>query len=278
MRTFETMTLAAAAFLLPLGSLGPGLEAPAPAPAPSAAAAAPDFEWHKAMAPGTTLEIRGVNGDIEAVAASGGEAQVTATKTARRSDPADVSIQVVEHDGGVTICAVYPASRRDHGENRCASGDDYHMNTNDNDVSVHFVVKVPRGVHFSGETVNGDVDATGMPADASARTVNGSVNLTAAGRAEAATVNGSLRVTMGRADFSDGAHFSTVNGGVELTLPAGVNADLNVKTVNGDITSDFPVTITGKFGPKRIRGTLGKGGPDLEIETVNGDITLRRGS
>lgn len=276
MRVLETLTLAAAAFMLPLGGFGPGSGTRQPAPAP--AATAPDFSWHKVMAPGTTLEIKGINGEIEAVAASGNEAEVTATKQARRSDPDDVTIRVLEHDGGVTICAVYPTPRRSRHENECGAGDDGHMSTDNNDVSVHFRVRVPKGVHFVGRTVNGDVDATGMPADATAKTVNGSIELSAAGRAEASTVNGSLRVRMGRADFSDGAHFSTVNGGVDLTLPADVNADLTVKTVNGDITSDFPVTITGKFGPRRIRGTLGKGGPDLDIETVNGDVSLRRGS
>ncbi len=274
MRALETLTLAAAAAVLPIGGFGAGLRAPSPPPA--AASAAPDFSWHKEMAPGTTLEIKGVNGEIEAVAASGNEAEVTATKQARRSDPDDVTIKVLEHDGGITICAVYPTPRRSSHENECGPGDAGHMNTNNNDVSVHFRVRVPKGVHFVGRTVNGDVDATGMPADAEASTVNGSIDLSAAGRAEASTVNGSLRISMGRADFAEGAHFSTVNGGVELTLPADINADLSVKTVNGDITSDFPVTVTGKFGPRRVRGTLGKGGPDLKIETVNGDITLRR--
>jgi hypothetical protein len=32
-----------------------------------------------------------------------------ATKHGRRSDPAEVEIEVVEHAGGVTICAVYPS-------------------------------------------------------------------------------------------------------------------------------------------------------------------------
>ena len=34
---------------------------------------------------------------------------MTAQRTGRRNDPEDVRLEVVEHAGGVTICAVYPS-------------------------------------------------------------------------------------------------------------------------------------------------------------------------
>jgi DUF4097 and DUF4098 domain-containing protein YvlB len=45
-------------------------------------------------------------------------------------------------------------------------------------------------------------------------------------------------------------------------------------TVNGGIESEFPLTVQGKFGPRSITGTIGKGGRRLELNTVNGGITL----
>ena len=55
------------------------------------------------------MEIRGINGAIEAVASSGSQVHVTATKKqGRQGDADDVTIEVVEHAGGVLICAVYP--------------------------------------------------------------------------------------------------------------------------------------------------------------------------
>src|SRR3989442_11593880 len=39
--------------------------------------------------------------------AAGSQAEVSAAKHARRSDPASVEIKVVESEDGVTICAVY---------------------------------------------------------------------------------------------------------------------------------------------------------------------------
>ncbi len=241
-----------------------------------AAAQTPDFRWHGRLAPGKRVEVKGVNGDVHAVATTGAEVVVTAAKHARRSDPDDVKIEVIEHDGGVTICAVYPTPRRARRENSCEVGDHWSSNTEDNDVVVDFDVQVPAGVEFGGQTVNGEMSAEGMKADVSARTVNGSVRVTTTGLAEAGTVNGSVYVEMGRADWDHDLDFSTVNGGITLVLPSVLNTEIRASTVNGDMTTDYPLTITGRFGPRRMHGTIGTGGRSLSLSTVNGEIRLRK--
>lgn len=240
-------------------------------------AVAQDFHWNGRLAAGKRLEIRGVNGSIRALAASGDEIDVTAKKTARRSDPDEVEIKVVPSEEGVTICAVYPTPRRARHENRCEPGDDWSSSTENNDVTVDFTIKLPAGIVFDGRTVNGDVDAENLGADASVSTVNGSVDVSAAGHVEATTVNGSIRATMGRADWSGDAEFSTVNGGITLTLPDGVSTEVRAETVNGDLETDFPLTVSGRFGPRHMRGTIGGGGNrTLELSTVNGSIRIRK--
>jgi len=240
------------------------------------AAQAQDFNWHGRLAPGKRLEVKGVNGDVRAVAASGTEVVVTAAKRARRSDPEDVKIEVIEHDGGVTICAVYPTPARARRENVCEVGDHWSSSTQDNDVTVSFEVQVPAGVEFHGQTVNGEMSAEGMRADTKASTVNGSVRVTTTGLAEASTVNGSVYVEMGRADWADQLDFSTVNGRITLILPAQLNTDVRASTVNGEMESDFPMTVSGRFGPRRWRGTIGSGGRSLNLSTVNGEIRLKK--
>jgi hypothetical protein len=242
----------------------------------AAPALAQDFHWTGALAAGKRLEIKGVNGSIHATLASGAQAVVDARKTGRRSDPDEVKIVTVPFDGGVTICAVYPTGRRARTENGCEPGESWHSNTDDNDVTVDFTIQVPAGVIFSGETVNGDVDAQGLKGDTQVRTVNGSIDVSTSGLAEATTVNGSIRAAMGRADWSDEMRFTTVNGGITITLPADVSTEVHARTVNGDMESDFPLTVTGKFGPRQLRGTIGNGGRELELETVNGSIRLRK--
>jgi len=52
----------------------------------------------------------------------------------------------------------------------------------------------------------------------------------------------------------------TVNGSIKLYLPDQAGANVAAETVNGSIHTDFPLTVEGKFGPKRLNGVLGKGG------------------
>ena len=242
----------------------------------SQAAAQTDFQWHNRLATGQTIEIKGINGDVRASASSSGEVEVTATKSARRSNPADVRIEVVPHAGGVTICALYPTVPGRQ-PNRCEAGGEGRSNTRDNDTVVHFDVRVPYGVGFVGRTVNGEINGESLQGDAAAYTVNGSVRLTTTGLAVASTVNGSVNVTMGRADWPNGASFKTVNGGITLTLPGIFDAELRAEVLNGSITSEFPVAVTGQMSPRRLRGRIGNGGRELVLATVNGSIKLLKG-
>lgn len=242
----------------------------------AALGAAQDFNWHGRIAQGKRLEVKGVNGDVRAVLSSGAEAVVNAAKHSRRSDPDDVEIKVVESDEGITICAVYPTPPRARRENSCEPGDRWHSSTEDNDVVVDFEVQVPAGVVFNGQTVNGEMSAEGLKADVKASTVNGSVRVTTTGLAEASTVNGSVYVEMGRADWSDELEFTTVNGKITLIMPDKLDTEVRASTVNGEIESDYPLMISGKFGPRRVRGTIGAGGRTLNLSTVNGEIRLRK--
>ena len=237
------------------------------------AAAQSDFEWRGQMAQGQGIEIKGINGNVRAVAARGNEVEVTATRTARRSNPADVRFEVVPHAGGVTICAVYPAAPGQP-PNECKPGSGGRSSSRDNDTSVNFTVRVPAGVGFIGRTVNGAVDGEALQGNAEAHSVNGSIRLVTTGLANATTVNGSINVTVGRADWPDGADFKTVNGEITLKLPQVVNAELRASTVSGSIESELPIAMTGQFEGRRLQGTLGSGGRQLALSTVNGSITL----
>jgi Toastrack DUF4097 len=241
----------------------------------AAAAGAQDFTWDGRVAPGQAVEIKGINGDIKAAPASGDRVQVTAVKRARRSDPATVLVKVVEHAGGVTICAVYPTPEGKP-PNECQPGEGGHMSTNDNDVNVSFTVRVPAGVRFVGRSVNGGIEADGLAGDVEARTVNGGVRLSTSGKAEAETVNGSITAAVGRADGTEPLSFKTVNGSIALELPATASADLRAATVNGDIQTDFPLHGQTRVSRRHLSGTIGGGGRPLALDTVNGSIRIRQ--
>jgi hypothetical protein len=285
-RTLSLVVIfAAAAALATLGrtfKAGPG---PLHAHVDPAAHAAPgaepqrqgaEFRLREPLAAGRNLQIRGINGNVSAEPAAGGEFEVVAVRRARKSDPDEVRIEVVRHAEGVLVCAVYP---NPGGEPNTCELNNSRSQVRDNDTTVNFTVRVPAGVHFQGQTVNGKVEAEGLSADVDAKTVNGSIKVSTRGLARAKTVNGSITAVLGRADWPSGLEFKTVNGGIDLTLPSNLSAQVEAKTLNGDISTDFPLTVTGSYSRRRLSGTIGGGGERrLVLETVNGSVHIRRAS
>lgn len=239
---------------------------------------AQDFDWTGRIGNGLAIEVEGVLGDIRAVPASGNEVEVTAEiREHRRGSAEDIEFEVIEHSGGVTICALYPTPRRAREDNECRPNGRSRISTNNIDVEVDFTVRVPAGVNFVGRTVNGGVDVRSLAGNVAAYTVNGDVDISTSGYAEAATVNGSIAAVLGRADWSGMLEFETVNGGITVELPDGVGADVTARTVNGAIETDFPLTVQGRFSQRRLSGSIGGGGSRISLETVNGSVRLLRG-
>lgn len=235
------------------------------------ACSAQDFTWNGTVAPGKALEIKGVNGSIHAEPATGAQIEVTAKKTARNSNPADVRVEVFPSENGITICAVYPGAG-----NYCGAGDQGGRNsTRDNDVQVDFTVKVPAGVKFIGRNVNGNVEARDLKGDVNVHTVNGGIEASASGLVEGHTVNGNVKVSMGTAP-TRALEFHTVNGTIEVSMPRNAGAQMEARTVNGSINSDFPLQVQGEISRKKVNATLGNGGPALKLHTVNGSIRLKQ--
>ena len=231
-----------------------------------------EFDWTGVIAPGDRIEIKNIAGDLRASYTAGGEVVVHATKRGRDSDPASVTIEVVRHADGVTICAVYP-DVPGQAPNECAPGLPGNMSSWDNDVSVEFTVRVPVGVEFVGRAVGGDVVAEGLQSDALAVTVGGDISLTTTGIAEASSTFGSLNVVIGRANPGRDLAFRTMTGDVMLRVPSNTNAEVQATTGRGTIDSDFLLEGT----PNRKVGTLGSGGPMLTLSTLEGNVDLQQG-
>jgi hypothetical protein len=244
------------------------------AAAPASGQARP-FQWSGTVAGGQTIEVQGVNGAVRAVASEDGRVHVEATRTAGRSDPNSVRLEVIEHAQGVTICAVYPTPAGSRRQNECRPGGGPN-NVQRNDTQVEFLVRVPAGVRFDGKLVNGGIRAEGLRSDVTAATVNGGVTVQTNGSVDASTVNGSITGRLEGGALAPNTRFETVNGNITLNLAAGLDAELRASTVSGRIDSDFPITVSGQVSRRSLRGTIGAGGPELRASTVNGNIRLRQ--
>ena len=249
-----------------------------PAGRAAAQAAGADFTWRGAVSPAGWVRVKNLNGAMRVEAASGNEVEVTATKRARRGGDTSyvhITTQRVGPDGqDVLICALW-------GENARCDERGYHSHSDSDDeddrrgnVSVDFVVRLPKGTKVAVSTVNGAVRVDGATAEVRASTVNGGIDATSSGGpVTASSVNGDVNVRMG-ALGTEPLHYATVNGSITVEIPGQLDADVEMTTVNGSLSSDYPMTLDGRINPRHLRATIGKGGRQLRFTTVNGSVRL----
>lgn len=235
-----------------------------------------DFHWQGNLKAGQTLEVINTNGEIGANRASGDAARVAGVHGGSDDDH-ELFIEVVEYADGVTVCAVYA---KDKAPGRChrggvsseSSGNWWHSHH----AKINFDVQVPHGVLFHALTTNGAVRCVNLESVVEAATTNGNVEVSTSEWASAKTTNGGVRVAMGNAKWSGELELMTTNGTVDVTLPASAEFKVDAATTNGQIRSDFPITVQGTFGPKTLSGKVGGGGRELKVATTNGGIELKK--
>ena len=67
-----------------------------------------------------------------------------------------------------------------------------------------------------------------------------------------------------------------MKGDVELTLPPNAQVTVSGNTRNGDIVTDFPLSVSGDES-KTVSGKVGTGGAKVALTAENGDIHIKRG-
>jgi hypothetical protein len=159
-------------------------------------------------------------------------------------------------------------------------------------------IQVPVNTSVELGTVNGgEINVAGINGDIDVNNVNGFIELKdVSGAVSATTVNGSVTVSLTHVAPDKPMSFSSLNGKVDVTLPADTKARLRLKTTNGAIYSDFDVKMEadtakpviedarGQGGRYRIRmdrgssvnGSINGGGPEYSFQTMNGVILLHR--
>jgi hypothetical protein len=145
--------------------------------------------------------------------------------------------------------------------------------------SVSYRINVPGSNDLDLTANNGGVSVRGVQGTIRFATHNGGVRLAdLAGDVRGQTRNGGLNVELNGDRWNGaGLDVETVNGGVNLWIPDGYNADLSTRTENGGFRSDLPMTIQGELSPRRgISTTLGSGGPPVRVRTTNGGLRINK--
>ena len=250
------------------------------------------WRWDGRVDSGHWMNVFNVNGSVDFAPSEDNMVHLVAEKRSNGRDMDDIRYEVVQAGGNVTICAIW------NDNSRCEDGgveSFRHNGQNETHSNVKITVRVPRSVKIGAHSVNGGVSVRDVGSEVRANTVNGGVIVhnatgpvrantvnggvvvnTAAGPVTAETVNGNVDARMASLQGNDDMTFKTVNGSVAIYVPARFDANFRFDTVHGGIDSDFPMTLSGRWGPRHAAGTIGNGGRDIRASSVNGSIELRK--
>jgi hypothetical protein len=233
--------------------------------------------------------------------------------TVRGTNRKDVSIEAHSMGGDGP-----PRRRNDEppppGLKRLTQSGNYNVEEEKNVVSIDvdfptrsfdFVIEVPMRTNLHLETVKGAILVEGVDGDLEVDSVNGAVTLNNVGGSVVAhSVNGKLLATVARIAPQKPMAFTSMNGSVDVTLPAAVKANLKLRSDQGDVYTDFDLqprgaasasssasaaaSASGNNGRRRnvrqqidvdkaIYGSVNGGGPDFEMRTFNGNVYVRKG-
>jgi hypothetical protein len=95
------------------------------------------------------------------------------------------------------------------------------------------------------------------------------------------TINGGVTVVFSEISKDKPISIASINGPVDVTIPAKAGVNLEMSNHNGNMYSDFDMVQDKhnmqRVGGNTVRATLNGGGTDLKLQSVNGNIYLRKG-
>ena len=158
---------------------------------------------------------------------------------------------------------------------------------------INLEIEVPMRTKLRVSIVDGRITVDSVDSEMEINTVDGGITLTNVGGSVVAhAVDGNIAATVARVAPQAPMAFTSLNGDIDVTLPAAVKATLRLRSDQGDVFTDFDVQVTAGASANRTRsngrglridvnrsiyGTVNGGGPDFELRTFDGNIYVRKG-
>jgi DUF4097 and DUF4098 domain-containing protein YvlB len=225
------------------------------------------------------IKVSTVNGSIQVKAHSGKDVLIDIDESGPRTRPAPNGMkQILTGSGGVSV----------EEENNVVTIKPEHGNGS-------YSVLVPEKSSVHLKSVNGkELRVEGVEGEINAETVNGAIVIVdASGPVVAHALNGRLTASLKQVPAGKPMSFSTLNGRIDVTLPASAKADLKINNQRGETYSDFEVDVktsvsrneSGRDNGPRYRlnlqrsivGQINGGGPEISMRSMNGTIYIRKG-
>lgn len=147
----------------------------------------------------------------------------------------------------------------------------YHIKVPEN-LALKIHQECSRGGSTTIQNMKNEVDYDGC-SDVNLKNVTGPLVIS--------TINGGVNVVFSEISKDKPISIASVNGEVDVTIPAKAAVNLEMSNVNGNMYSDFEFPQDSKsmrrVGGNSIRAALNGGGTDMRLNGVNGNVYLRKG-
>jgi hypothetical protein len=152
----------------------------------------------------------------------------------------------------------------------------------------NYTIRVPRNVHLVYEEVNwhggGDVAIANIDGEVEVNTKVSGMNLTnVSGPVVANSTSGNITVRYANVRQEKPSSISNISGFIDVAMPANAKANLKLKSITGEIYTDFDLGLNKNQndlqrvgGGHTVEGSANGGGVEINLRTVSSDIFVRK--
>lgn len=152
---------------------------------------------------------------------------------------------------------------------------------------VNYAIKVPKNAAIFFEQTNWNrtnITISNVEGDLEIKTNNGKIELTnVTGPVVANSTAGDIKVVYSSLNQAKPSAISVISGAIDVTLPANAKANLNMRSITGEMYTDFDLgQKTSKEGLAKVGGghtidaTANGGGVEIQLKTISSNIYLRK--
>ena len=238
-----------------------------------------NFSWTGDIAPGSTVNVRNIDGAIAIVPSTNEKLSVDAIIL--NAAPTAVQVKQATNGDNVYFCTLLGSRTSDGCESTGGKHETrfspFSLFSRRHPITVRYTLHVPNGVRVAVETVNGKIAAQNIGGDVKASTVNGNVTVsTTNGTVNAETVNGSIIASMASLPDSGDVRLETVNGSITSVIPEGIGGSISLENTNGSISANYPNAVPDKDNKHHMTIKLDESARRVRLETVNGSVNLSK--
>lgn len=233
------------------------------------------------------LEVGLVRGDIHIEAYNGSEVIIEAVAGSASDDCAtcDENHDRKDIPSGMKRIASNPIELSASENNNRIE-----IETNSWKKSINLTIKVPANFDLEVSTVHGKVTTTGIDGTHEISAVHGPLTMKdMSGSIVSNTVHGDIITTFSEVTPNEPMSFVTLHGNVDVTFPSSINAKAKMRSDQGEIFTDFDMTID-KSKPQVksdggeykvsvnswVFGNINGGGAEYTFKNMHGDIIIRK--